>query len=238
MMRSMGQTTAGLEGRSLVVVDLLKLALADVPVDDAWLHPHELEVQGTLRFPKRRSDWRLGRYTAKRALARRLDLRLRDIEVRAATDGAPEAFNQGRPLSVALSISHSGEDGLAAVAEAGTALGCDIETVERRPDVFVQDFFTSAERLLVGHATLSDRDALVTTIWSAKESALKAMRDGLRADTRDVEVRFPARIRAGWTPFEVCSATTRVRGWAASRDQTVITVVTDPAPSIPYVVAP
>ena len=238
MMRSMGQTTAGLEGRSLAVVDLLKLTLADVPGDDAWLHPHELEVLGTLRVPKRRSDWRLGRYTAKRALARRLDLRLPDIEVRAAADGAPEAFHRGRPLSVVLSISHSGENGLAAAAEAGTALGCDIETVAHRPDVFVEDFFTRAERFLVGHATPSDRDALVSTIWSAKESALKAARDGLRADTRDVEVRFPARIRSGWTPFEVWSATNRVRGWATRRDQKVITVVADPAPSIPYVVAP
>jgi len=32
------------------------------------------------------------------------------------------------------------------------------------------------------------RDSLVTKIWSAKESTLKALRTGLQADTRSVEV--------------------------------------------------
>ena len=51
-----------------------------------------------LRVPKRREDWRLGRWTAKAALGgRRRDL--------AAADGAPEPWRDGERLPVSLSLS-------------------------------------------------------------------------------------------------------------------------------------
>ena len=41
---------------------------------------------------------------------------------------------------------------------------------------------------------------LVTVIWSAKESALKALRQGLRVDTRRIEIDRVAGIEAGDIP--------------------------------------
>ena len=40
---------------------------ANVPEDNTWLSPREVAFADRLRFAKRRADWRLGRWTAKRA---------------------------------------------------------------------------------------------------------------------------------------------------------------------------
>ena len=46
----------------------LSQGMADAPVDDAWLSPRKAAWVARMRFPKRRSEFRLGRWTAKRAL--------------------------------------------------------------------------------------------------------------------------------------------------------------------------
>jgi phosphopantetheine--protein transferase-like protein len=70
-------------------------------------------------------------------------------------------------------------------------VGCDAELIEPRSRSFVADFFSRQERDAVDHAQ-ADRRALTTTlIWSAKESVLKALQEGLRLDTRSVVVDIP-----------------------------------------------
>ena len=46
----------------------------DVPVGDGWLSAGERATLDRLRIPKRRADWRLGRWTAKCAAAAYLNL--------------------------------------------------------------------------------------------------------------------------------------------------------------------
>jgi 4'-phosphopantetheinyl transferase len=86
----------------------------------------------------------------------------------------------------------------------------------------VRDFLTSAEQAVVARAPGSDgHDAAANLIWSAKESALKVLRTGLRADTRSVEVVLedPAGISAGggpadgWQRLSVSSGDSRFPGW-------------------------
>jgi 4'-phosphopantetheinyl transferase len=78
-----------------------------------------------------------------------------------------------------------------------------VETVAARSAAFVADYFTPEEKALVVDTPQSERDRLITLLWSAKESVLKALRCGLRADTRDVAVtpfasgRFSARHISG-----------------------------------------
>src|SRR5207248_6967090 len=80
---------------------------ADVPGDDTWLSPQELVSLDGLRFAKRRADWRLGRWTAKCAIGAYLDLQaLREIEIIAASDGAPEVRLSKRHAGVTISLSH------------------------------------------------------------------------------------------------------------------------------------
>jgi phosphopantetheinyl transferase (holo-ACP synthase) len=54
-------------------------------------------------------------------------------------------------------------------------------------------------------ATLDKREALITAIWCAKESALKALRLGLTIDTWRVHGRAAVPITTGWSsPSPVC----------------------------------
>jgi len=173
-----------------------------VPAELDWLTPGERARFEAFRFEKRQRDWLLGRWTAKRALLGITGVSDRDIsrfEIASAPDGAPLPRLDGRPFLVQLSLSHSNGRALAAVLRSGTELGCDIELIEPRSAGFVETFFTESERVHVEHASASFRDTLVTKIWSAKESTLKALRTGLRADTRSVEVIDDGECAgAGW----------------------------------------
>ena len=55
---------------------------------------------------------------------------------------------------------------------------------------FVEDFFTEPERESILPTEDALRDRHVALIWSAKESALKVLRVGLRRDTRSVFVEI------------------------------------------------
>jgi len=168
---------------------------AEVPPGSAWLGEAELAQLARLRFPKRRADWRVGRWAGKHALAQCLRERgippvLSAIEILPAPDGAPEARIAAVDLALSISISHSGDTGFAVACGGAIPLGCDVERVEKRSPRFVNDYFTPREALFVDHSPEASRPFLASLLWSAKESALKARRVGLRADTRTVEVRL------------------------------------------------
>ncbi len=173
---------------------------ADVPLDNHWLSPHEFDRLTAMRIPKRRADWRLGRWTAKQAVASFLNLRvdlpaLATIEIRAASSGAPEVFLHDQPAPVAISLSHSSGIALCTTAVAGANFGCDLEKVEPRDDAFIGDYFTLEEQSLVRRTAIQDRPLLLALLWSAKESTLKALRAGLRLATTSVNVQ----LGQGWT---------------------------------------
>jgi 4'-phosphopantetheinyl transferase len=221
----------------VTTVGWLSGGLADVPEGDDWLSPRERLTLAALRFERRRVDWRLGRWTAKLAVCAYPGPdapAMREVEIIAAADGAPEAFVAGRRAPLALSLSHRDGVAVCAVVPGGTAIGCDIEAVETRSEAFVADWFTEEERAAVQAWPLSSRALGVTLIWSGKESALKALREGLRLDTRDVDVHFdapPAAAGLGWQPFTVVGPGGRgsFSGRWRRHDGHVLTVVV-PAP--------
>jgi len=150
------------------------------------------------------TDWRLGRWTAKLATAACLRVPAAVVELRAAPDGAPEALVGGCPAPVVVSLSHRAGLAVCMVAPDGVALGCDLELAEPRSAAFVADWFTAGEREAVACAPPGDRALLLAVLWSAEESALKALRAGLRFDTRWVVVDPPALGRDGrWWPLTV-----------------------------------
>ncbi len=165
----------------------------DVPPNNDWLSPHEVTCLARLRFPKRRSDWRLGRWTAKQALASCLNhptnlLALASLEIRAASSGAPEAFLHAQPAGLAISLSHRAGTALCTVGPDSCNFGCDLELVEPRSPAFVDDYFTPNEKVLIEGTPPPDHPLLLALLWSAKESALKSKHVGLRFDTRSVSV--------------------------------------------------
>ena len=191
----------------------LRYALQDLgqlPEGLDWLTPHEQARFEEFRFEKRRRDWLLGRWAAKQALLELAELPQSDIarfEILSESSGAPVATLDGQPFDAGLSISHSNGRAFATVSSETNDLGCDLELVEPRSATFVDTFFTEAERERVARAAAEERDLLVTMIWSAKESTLKALRTGLRVDTRSVEVLDDGDPAAhGWTPARTVAA--------------------------------
>jgi len=213
---------------------------SDVPFGDQWLSGSERAHLAGLQIPKRRADWRLGRWTAKNAIAAYWNLSraleaLATVELRPAPSGAPEVFLHGRLAPVALSLSHSSGTGLCTVAPAGIALGCDLEKVEPRSAVFLSDYFTDEERNLVAQTSLDTRDQVVTLLWSAKESVLKALSCGLRMDTRSVNAATagepPVASGAHWSPVTASHIGGRTFcGWWRESRHLVYMVVANPTP--------
>jgi len=127
---------------------------ADVPKENDWLSVGEAVRLNAMLFAKRRADWRLGRWTAKRALSVILDLPalpqvFKRIEIRAAASGAPEVFFDSQPAAVTISLSHRAGIAACAVAISSLKMGCDLEMIEPRSDAFVADYFTLEEQELV-----------------------------------------------------------------------------------------
>jgi len=164
----------------------------DVPTEHDWLTERERTVLRALRVPKRRTDWRLGRWAAKEAVVGAVGaawLPRACIEILATTGGRPVAriHHPGAWPRVALSLSHAGDTGFAAALRGPAPLGCDVEQVTERSQEFVNDYFTADEaawiRSVPGESALR-----ANLLWSAKESALKALGEGLRMDPRCVPV--------------------------------------------------
>ena len=209
----------------------------DVPVGEEWLSGNERMLLARLSFPKRRGDWRLGRWTAKCAVAAYLDLPpdsqiLAGVELRPGPSGAPELFLRGRATALALSLSHSAGYALCAIAPAPADVGCDLEQIDRRSPVFLEDYFDTSERELVAQTPADGRDRLVTLLWSAKESALKAMRCGLREDTCTVTATpadLPETCDGDWRRLSVThtSGASFFGWWRESRNLVWTVLATD-----------
>ncbi|MGZ8649903.1 MAG: 4'-phosphopantetheinyl transferase family protein [Solirubrobacteraceae bacterium] len=207
---------------------------ADVPRDDDWLGPRERAVLAGLRIAKRREDWRLGRWTAKTAVAAQLGTEPARIEILAAADGAPEAWLDGAPAPVSVSLSHRGGRAVAAVATAPAVVGCDLELVEPRSPAFLREWLTPHEQALVAQQAGAERDRLANLLWSAREAAAKVRREGLRLDVRRAEVTLGAGD-GEWRPFCVHwgDGSPATAGWVLADEGWVTTVAGDPAPRRP-----
>ncbi len=232
------------------------LALGEdaLPAGEQWLAPAEAAILARLRFTKRRTEYLLRRLVAKHAVAavtgRPTDpTALAGIEVRNAASGAPYVYVEGTPLGVDVSITDragwavcmtwpSAWQAAGEVPESGHRVGCDLELVEPRTPGFVLDFFTAAEqRFVASRPAGEERDVAANLIWSAKESALKVLRTGLRRDTRTVEVTLTAPRGDGWGRLTVgTSEGTVFPGWWRRDGRFLLTVAAEVAAEPPVAV--
>jgi 4'-phosphopantetheinyl transferase len=211
------------------------LGESDLPVGCRWLSPLETDRLRMMRFTKRRNEWLLSRWTGKQAIARTLGLpsdeaSLARVEIRTIiggpAQGAPEVYIDGDRAPVGVSLTDRAGWAVCTVGDL-QSFGCDLELVEPRSDAFVNDFFTAGERSAVLQPVLAaSPDLMANLIWSAKESALKVLRTGLRRDTRSVEVAVSSAAADGWGPLAVrAEEGLSFRGWWRRFDQFVLTVV-------------
>jgi 4'-phosphopantetheinyl transferase len=200
-----------------------------------------------LKTAKRRSDWLIGRWTAKHLIQSYIErqagvqLPLNSLAVMNDPDGAPRIIAdsdlnlQSAICNLQLSISHC--DGYAFCALSDTTdmqVGADIERVEPRAAGFAEDYFTVHELGQLRAAPPGSRDTLVTLIWSAKEAALKALRLGLTVDTRAVFCTLAPHPQTvlGWDALSVRTAPGLhgereydLQGWWRQLGQYVLTIV-------------
>jgi 4'-phosphopantetheinyl transferase len=207
-----------------------------------------------LKTLKRRSDWLIGRWTAKHLIQAYIERqtgvqpRLNTLAVINDPDGAPRIIAdcglhnadydlnlQSTICNLQLSISHcNGYAFCALLDHCDTQIGADIERIEPRAAAFAEDYFTAHELSQLRAAPPERGDAIVTLIWSAKEAALKALRLGLTVDTRKIDcTAAPAAPAApAWAALGVRAAPgllgereTIFQGWWRQFDQYVLTMV-------------
>jgi len=211
-----------------------------LPADWRWLAPAEVARVSGFRFPKRRTEYLLRRLVTKHAIAavtgRSTELAaLVGIDVRNAPSGAPYVLLDDAPADLDFSVSDragwavcvlGGPTGPAGPGGAGGRVGCDLELVEQRSPGFVRDFLTGPEqRFVTGQRADAERNLAANLIWSAKESALKVLRTGLRRDTRSVEVTVAAPGADGWGELTVLSVDGgRLAGWWRREGRFLLTV--------------
>ncbi len=182
---------------------------AAAPSQAGWLTDAERSRAAKLPYTKRRMDFLLGRWTLKLAVAGVLGWpddpsALARIEGRTAPDGAPELYVDGQHAPRGVSLSDRAGCAVCLVTAEPADVGCDIEIVEPRSVAFVRDYLTEPEARFV-EAAGEARDMAANLFWSAKESALKVLRTGLRRDTRSVEVTVAdlAPPAFTWSPLRV-----------------------------------
>jgi 4'-phosphopantetheinyl transferase len=215
------------------------LALGEnaLPAGQQWLAPEEAASLAGLRFTKRRTEYLLRRLVAKHAVASVTGRStapgtLATIEVCSAPSGAPYVRVDGVPPAVGVSITDRAGWAVCVTYESaasGHSVGCDLELVEPRTPGFLRDFLTESEqRLVASRPAGEERDAAANLIWSAKESALKVLRTGLRRDTRTLEVTWAGPGGDGWGALTVraCEGTV-FPGWWRRDGRFLLTVAAE-----------
>ena len=155
--------------------------------------PAEAAELAGLHVPARIREWKASRIAAK-VLARAAypgleKLPFPEIQTFRQPSGAPcLVLGDGTPLPGVFSQSHSHGFIFSGICMEDQRFGIDLEFIESRSEVFINDFFTSEEAGLCLNAPLETCDVLATLIWSAKEAVLKAAALGLKLDTRKVEI--------------------------------------------------
>lgn len=219
------------------------------------LSAEEQVVFGNLKSVKRRQDWLLGRWTAKHLLQEAVQQESEQtvpfaaMSILAGADGAPNVHFSSQfaiyNAHLTVSISHSHNTAFCAVVQRPNwSLGADLEWIEARPPGFAAQYFTKNEQALLKQVPVHLTDLQVTALWSAKEAALKAVRQGLRFDTRYVECRFAVVKEAPqeWVPFQITwdhqvadKSLPQLQGWWKAAGDYVLTLAVEERQEKQYV---
>lgn len=140
----------------------------------AVLHPGEATYFASLEVPKRRRDYLLGRFAAKRALAG-IDpaLALPAVEIRPGVFQQP-VVNAAAARPWGVCITHSGEISAAAAFPAGHPLGIDVEMIDPGHLAALRGQAAAADLPPVGSEAQR-----YTRAWTVKESLSKILGCGL-----------------------------------------------------------
>lgn len=152
-----------------------------------FLTAGEQEILREFKVEKRRIEWLAGRLNTKLLLSKYIGrgYDFLNFEILPGPNGRPVAtmkLNEVMqvPLKNGLSLSHrEGASASAISAGTGVKLGIDVEMMESRSELMLEDYFKENEIAILSKLP-SDISAYgIALAWSIKESVLKAMQVGL-----------------------------------------------------------
>lgn len=153
------------------------LALASA-TQSRWIHPLESARWQQWRSPLRREQWLAGRWWLKHLILKRWNLEIapRDLLI-VSHDArnlgvAPQAYAAGKPLPVALSLSHSDEY-VAVAMRTGPPGSCGIDVVGSKTANFAALRAWIADEEVPGGR--ADDASQLPVAWAAKEAAFKTL---------------------------------------------------------------
>jgi 4'-phosphopantetheinyl transferase len=132
---------------------------------------------------KRRREFLLGRVAARQLLSDVLGAAPAEVPLAVAEDGAVEVGGEG---AWRVSISHTGEEAVAAVAE--QPVGVDLERIRKRPERLHRFLLAEEERSLLKRLPRPTTGEAFTLCWALKEAVLKAQRCGLRRSPKTLRI--------------------------------------------------
>ena len=188
-----------------------------IPEDLDWLSIPEQNRYLQFRFPKRQKDWLLGRWVAKNLLSHLLiysdTFPFRELSILNEDSGAPFVIWKGQRLEGSLSISHRGENAVAAFCfDPEITIGIDLEEIEAKSSGFVEDYFTEPEARMVFALPIEEQALAASLLWSGREAIVKALQIGLRIDTRQIALKLaPLTCHEDWQQIEILQCPSGVK---------------------------
>lgn len=160
----------------------IRLARLDALADEAdaggWLTSDEAARLQAMSAPARRRSFLAGHWLARRLAADWLQVDAARIALHRHADGRPMLLVDDAPSSVSLSLSHSGDWLVCAVAN--VPVGIDVEMPRRQRDLHALAQFAfapeEAERLL--QLPEHERAARFHEVWTLKEARGKRTGEG------------------------------------------------------------
>ena len=165
--------------------------------DLSYFTAEELATANALKLEKRRNEWLLARFAAKKLA---LESGIVD-DPRACSVARPMLLVGGQPVNWFVSISHSAPYAAAAIGRA--PIGIDIQVVRDLSPKAAHLFLTDRESEEMQRCTLPDR---MLHFWCAKEAAWK-QRSGELATLRQVPLQLREE-RASGLLFDVVETIT------------------------------
>jgi 4'-phosphopantetheinyl transferase len=161
------------------------------------LHGADRRRAEMARSARAELDWRVSRALLQQALAAGVDA---DAAGYAQAGLGPRAAGSSLPATPALSISHSRGHALVATAPAGWRIGVDLEAIRPRDTARLAPWCCAEDeaRALASCGTDAERLRAFYTLWTIKESFIKAAGLAFPADMRAVGLAGTGRPWPGW----------------------------------------
>jgi len=165
----------------------------DLHACERWmrsLSADELQRAAAYRFERDRNMFIAGRYLLKRLLSAQVGMKPEDLRL---LPGAFGKLHVRPPVDLQFSLANA--DGLVAAAMAVGAgcasVGIDCERTDNEiEDAALHSYCTVDERRWLDQMPPDDRWRAAMTLWTLKESHLKALGTGLSEDPRNVVVTW------------------------------------------------